>query len=306
MMSILVHNHNRASALDRCLASVAAQRLRPLELVLLDAGSTDGSRSVIDEAKETLRSAGIRASIGDCARLGVAESRNLLARKATGSLLFFLDNDATVEGDDGLELISRRFEAEPGLGLVACRALRRESDEVDPGAWVFRRPPSEWQGRRFSTFTFTGGCFLVRREAFLAAGGFWEVLAYAREEEDLALAMLDRGWTIGYDPVVTIRHYPEEAGRMSPSERKRVELRNGVMVIFRRLPLPLVPLAVAARLLTMSVAARRDRRSLRALWAALPDARRLWREQRCARDPVGWRAIGRYLALHRRKRDPRR
>ena len=302
MMSILVHNRDRATALDRCLASITAQRFRPLELVLLDAGSTDGSLSVIEEAEAALHSAGIKSSIGDCASVGVSESRNLLATKATGSLLFFLDNDAVLAVDDGLERIAERFAAEPNLGLVACRVLYRDEDEVDPGAWVFRRPPASWQGKRFSTFTFTGGCFFVRREAFETAAGFWEALPYAREEEDLALALLDRGWTINYDPAVTIRHYPEADGRMSSSERKRIELRNGAMVIFRRLPLPLVPLAIAARLFTMSIAARRDGRSLRALWAALPEARRWWQEQRCERDPVRWRTIWRYFALHRRMR----
>ncbi len=306
MMSILVHNRDRAQALGRCLDSVAAQRLRPLELVLLDAGSTDGSRSVIEDAAKTLGSAGIRVSSGSCASLGVAESRNLLAARATGSLLFFLDNDAVVQVNDGLQRIAERFAAEPDLGLVACRALHRDSDEVDPGAWVFRRPPASWQDRRFSTFTFTGGCFLVRRQAFETAGGFWEALPYAREEEDLALAMLDRGWMIDYDPAVTIRHYPEKTGRMSPSERKRVELRNGAMVIFRRLPLPLVPVAIAARVLTMSVAARRHGRSLRTLWAALPEARRRWQAEQCERDPVRWRTVARYLVLHRRTRDPLR
>jgi GT2 family glycosyltransferase len=303
MMSILVHNRDRAAALSRCLDSVAAQRLRPLELVLLDAGSTDDSPSVIEGAAENFRSAGIQASIGHCASFGVSRSRNLLAAKATGSLLFFLDNDAVIETDDGLERIAERFADEPELGLVSCRVLDRDRDHVDPGAWVFRRPAASWQDRRFSTFTFTGGCFFVRREAFAAAAGFWEALPYAREEEDLSLAMLDRGWTIKYDPAVTIRHYPETTGRMSPSERKRVELRNGVMVIFRRLPLPLVPLAAAARVFSMSVAARRDGRSLRALWAALPEARRLWRTERCERDPVGWRTVARYLALHRRTRE---
>ncbi len=305
-MSILVHNRDRGPALSRCLSSVAGQRLRPLELVLLDAGSTDDSGSVIQAAEGALRTAGIRTSIGDCAQLGVSESRNLLAARATGSLLFFLDNDAVVEVDDGLERIAKRFASEPDLGLVACRVLHRDDDEVDPGAWVFRRPAVSWRDRRFSTFTFTGGCFFVRREAFEAAGGFWEALPYAREEEDLALALLDRDWTINYDPVVTIRHYPGMAGRMSSSERKQIELRNGVMVIFRRLPLPLVPVAIAARVCTMSVAARRDGRSIRALWGALPAARRRWREEGCRRDPVRLRTIWRYLALHRRTHGPLR
>jgi GT2 family glycosyltransferase len=306
MMSILLHNRDRAAALKRCLASVAAQRFRPLELVLLDAGSTDDSPSVIEAAAKTLRSAGIQATIGQCAPLGVSGSRNLLAAKATGSLLFFLDNDAVIETDNGLERIAKRFAAEPDLGLVSCRVLDRDRDQVDPGAWVFRRPAASWQDRLFSTFTFTGGCFFVRREAFEAAAGFWEALPYAREEEDLSLAMLDRGWRISYDPAVTIRHYPEPTARMSPSERKRVELRNGVMVIFRRLPLPLVPVAIAARVLTMSVAARRDGRSVRALWPALPEARRAWRAEQYERDPVRWRTVARYLALHRRTRHPLR
>jgi hypothetical protein len=78
------------------------------------------------------------------------------------------------------------------------------------------------------------------------------------------------------------------------------------MVIFRRLPLPVVPVAIAARVSTMSVAARREGRSLRTLWSALPEARRAWRKAGHRRDPVGWRTVWRYLALHRRRENPRR
>ena len=46
-VSVLIHNRNRADCLDRCLESVALQDARPLEVVVLDAQSTDDSPAVL-------------------------------------------------------------------------------------------------------------------------------------------------------------------------------------------------------------------------------------------------------------------
>jgi len=297
-VSVLIHNLDRASALDGCLASVAAQTYRPLEALVFDAGSTDGSIQVIQRWIEHMRASGVEARWESCSRMGVPASRNHAAERATGDLLVMIDNDACFDEDDAVSAAVGEFWSDPGLGVLSFRVLDRESDAVDPRAWVFRRPAGSWAGCRFETFTFAGTGFCARAEAFREAGGFWDAFRYAREEEDLALALLDRRWRLVYSPRVTIRHFADPRGRVELAERRRMELRNGALVLLHRLPLPVAAVAVAARTATMSVRAlAHDRIGLGALWRALPEALSRLRDPDFDRRPVSLGTVGRYLAL---------
>ncbi len=297
-ISVLIHNLNRASAVERCLSSVAKQVYRPLEVVILDAGSTDNSPTVIEQACQGMRRAGIEARVVLCPQMGVAASRNLAARHASGDLLCFIDNDAAFASSDRLCQVVKLFTGSRRLALVSFQVLKADTDAVDPVTWVFRRPSAIWRDRQFKTFVFNGTGFCTRANAFREARGFWDHLRYSREEEDLALALVDKGWEMLYSPAVAIRHYPEPHGRMSLAERRFTELRNGILVLWRRLPTPFAVLAIAGRICTMALTARRERNSVRLLIGAIPQAAQDWRRSHLRRFPVTFKSVWRYAALH--------
>jgi GT2 family glycosyltransferase len=230
--------------------------------------------------------------------MGVAASRNFAARHASGALLCFIDNDAAFASSDCLSHAAGLFTGSSRLALVSFRVLKADTDEIDPLAWVFRRPLAIWAGKEFKTFTFTGGAFCTRANAFGEAGGFWDHLQYGREEEDLGLALVGKGWELLYSPAVTIRHYPEAEGRMSLAERRFTELRNGILVLWRRIPIPLALLAVAGRICTMALMARRESTSVRLLIGAVPQAAEDWRRSHLRRLPITFKSAWRYAALH--------
>ncbi len=298
-VSILIHNLNRASLLQSCLASVLRQSYRPLEAVVLDAGSTDCSWAVIQEAIRQFHESGIELRAERCALMGVAASRNWAAHLATGSLLCVIDNDAAFEAPDCVARAVKQFESNVHLGLVSFRILKGDTGECDRTAWVFRRPCDVWFGREFPTFTFAGGAFCVRADAFQEVGGFWDHLEYSREEEELAMALIDRGWSIEYSPTTAIRHYSDSRGRLSSGQRRYVELRNGILVLWRRLPVPLAILAIGARIGSMSAkAVLRREYGLGELLPAVLEAVRDWRQHRLKRAPIGVRSTYKYALLH--------
>ena len=297
-ISVLIHNLNRASAVERCLSSVAKQAYRPLEAVILEAGSTDNSPTVIQQACQGMGRAGIEAKVLLCPQMGVAASRNLAARHASGDLLCFIDNDAAFTSPDGLCQAVNLLNGSRCLALVSFRVLNADTEDIDPLAWVFRRPLATWSGKEFKTFTFAGGACCIRANAFREAGGFWEHLRYGREEEELGLALIDKGWELVYSPAVAIRHYPEAKGRMSIAERRFMALRNGILVLWRRVPIPLALLAIAGRICTMALTVRREGNSVRHLIGAVPQAVAEWRRCHLRRFPVTFRAAWRYAALH--------
>jgi len=298
-VSIVIHNLNRASALEACLASVAPQGYRPLSVLVLDAGSTDSSLTVARNALRRLGEVGIRGHLEEVQPAGVAASRNLGAGLTSGELICFIDNDAVFDAHDAIERLVDRFNSDPGLGLVHFRALAGDTAELDPFAWVHRRPARAWSSRAFKSFTFAGTGFAIRRDAFLQAGGFWEYIQYSREEEDLGFALVDQGYEIWYVPEITIRHYFDPSGRVGLRDRRALEYRNGVLVFWRRLPLPLAVPAILMRTLTVSArAVREDRRLPTRLIFDLVTAARQWRARKLRRDPVGYRTAFRYMLLH--------
>ncbi|MDR3413492.1 MAG: glycosyltransferase family 2 protein [Formivibrio sp.] len=302
-ISVLIHNLNRALPLERCLASVAKQVYRPLEVVILEAGSTDNSAGVIERRCQELLNAGIETKVVRCPLMGVAASRNLAARHASGDLLCFLDNDAAFASSDGLCQAEHTFIQNPRLAVISFQVLQADSNKIDLSAWTFRRSLANWSRETFKTFIFTGGACCIRTNAFWEAGGFWDHLRYGREEEDMGLALVDKGWELLYWPAIAIRHYPESRGRMSLAERRFVELRNGLLVSWRRLPIPVAILAIAGRICTMSLAALREKNSVRLLIGAVPKAAAEWRLSHLRRSPVTFKSSWRYAALHLPNKD---
>lgn len=297
-ISVLIHNLNRARALRRCLSSVAMQAYRPLEVVLSEAGSTDDSVTVIRQFCQEMYHVGIETKVVPCPRMGVAASRNFAGRHATGGLICFLDNDAAFTSSNCLTQAANYFAGGGRLALVSFRVLRENTNQIDPMSWVFRRSNLVWSHREFKTFTFTGGAFCARADAFWEVGGFWDHLKYGREEEDLGLALVDKGYELLYTPAVTVRHFPEATGRMSLSERRFTELRNGVLVLWRRAPIPLAGLAIAGRVCTMAVRAFREHNSAWHLVRAVPEAAADWHRSHLRRLPITFKSAWRYAALH--------
>ena len=304
-VSVLIHNRNRASILASCLASVAALKHRPLEVIVLDAQSTDESPQVISRAIEAMRRRKIEARQLRCPVMGCPASRNLAAKNATGDFLVFIDNDATFEKDTDITPVLDWFRSDSGLAIVSFRTLLGNSDRLDPFSWVYRRSLPEWCHRQFYTFTFAGTGFCARADAYREVGGFWERLTYSREEEEMSYTLLAAHWNLGYTPAVTIRHYPSARSRTDIVKRRSLELVNGALVMWRRLPLPLAVIAILGRVATMSVRALlQEPKSLPALWRAVGSAAYQLATFGEARRPISFAAAWICIRSHFRDKTP--
>jgi len=105
---------------------------------------------------------------------------------------------------------------------------------------------------------------VVRRDAFLAAGGFRPRLFVYGEEALLAMDLAAAGWRLSYTPSLVVRHLPAPDGRDSQA-RRRLEARNRVLTALLRRPPSVVAKAVAGALGTHPAALLDVVRNLR--WA---------------------------------------
>ncbi len=111
-ISVIIPVWNRAHEVGRAVDSALAQTLPPLEVIVIDDGSTD-------ETPHVLARYGNRIRVVRQNNRGVAAARNAGIAIARGELLAFLDSD-DVWLPHKLELQAARIEADPELGLVHC------------------------------------------------------------------------------------------------------------------------------------------------------------------------------------------
>jgi len=139
--------------------------------------------------------------------IGPAAARNIGARRATSDLIVFVDSDVVVH-EDAFERIRAAFVDDPALTAV----FGSYDDTPRAGGTVseFRNLLHHHvhQSAPGVATTFWAGLGAVRRDAFLAAGGFDERRFPRPSIEDIELGMrlLDCGGRIVLDPLLQGKH----------------------------------------------------------------------------------------------------
>jgi GT2 family glycosyltransferase len=182
--------------------------------------------------------------------LGIA-ARNLAAREATGDLLLMLDDDSyPLPG--AIETLVEAFEREERLGVAG--GLVRDVDpetgtENERGTNTFDywlgdpgRPDDE-----VPAFFFPEGASMIRREAFLEVGGYFEPYFQAGAGLDLATTLLARGWDVRYIPAARFVHLKAGSGR-DKSVMLRARVRNQLWYFYRHFPAPVAARRIPAYL----------------------------------------------------------
>lgn len=196
--SVIVPTRDRADVLGLALRSVLAQTFSDFDVVVVDDGSGDDTREMVD----ALGDPRVRYVYRDHA--GVSAARNTGADEASGRFLTFLDSDDEVlpEWLDAL----RRDLARPRVGIVCCGVAHLDARGVVDRV---RLPAGMGPAFRHQEGLFLAGTFALRREIFEEVGGYVAGLPYG-ENTELALRLVpfcgDRGWAIATlaEPLVRI------------------------------------------------------------------------------------------------------
>src|SRR4051794_8264941 len=128
LVSTIIPTYNRADLLVRALDSVAAQGYRPIEVVIIDDGSTDNTVDVVRERTPYLKSRGIDVLFHQQQNQKAPKARNVGMKMARGSLFAFLDSD-DLWLPDFLQTVVRLLDEHPDCGMAFSGILGIDYDD---------------------------------------------------------------------------------------------------------------------------------------------------------------------------------
>ena len=117
LVSIIVPCYNGEKFVDRCINSIYIQNYSPIELVIVDDGSTDQSKTKILKWETPLREKGIELSYVYQGNTGVGGAINTGLKCAKGEYISLLDIDDEYLPDCIIERV-HYLDEHPGMGCV--------------------------------------------------------------------------------------------------------------------------------------------------------------------------------------------
>ena len=202
LISVVIPVYNAAQHLNRCLTAIRRSSYPSYEIIVVDDASTD-------ESAKTARKHG--AFVLQLQRQsGPAAARNYGAKNAQGDILLFIDSDVLVK-EETIARVARNFVEDSQI-----TALFGSYDD-EPAERNFLSQYKNLvhhyvhQQSRSEAVTFWAGCGAVRKDVFLAVGGFDEQ-KYSRpciEDIELGYRLTKAGYRILLDKNLQVKHLKE-------------------------------------------------------------------------------------------------
>jgi len=241
-LSIVILSYNTRELLRSCLTSVFGSSLGryTMEVIVCDNASTDGSADMVktDFPKVFV--------IRNRKNLGFAAGNNPGIRRSTGRYVLLLNSDTEVDPSTFSTMIPY-MDDHPRVGASTCKLVLPDGS-IDPAC--HRGFPSPWaavsyftglerlfpttrlfgeyhQGYKDRSTVHTVDCisgafFFVRRSVIERVGLLDEEYYFYGEDMDWAFRIRGAGWTIAYNPTVSVLHKKKQSGRAHADENRRL------------------------------------------------------------------------------------
>src|SRR5215218_489272 len=233
-------------------------------VIVVDNASADGTPEAVRERFPAVEVIALDANRGPAAR-------NLGVERARTPYVAFNDDDSWWE-PGALARAADVLDAHPRLALVNGHILVGPEEKPDPVCVEMAASPLPLEpgqpGRALLSFIACGA--IVRRDAFLAVGGFHERLGVGGEEEIVGHRLLLAGWQQSYVPEIVTHHHPST--ERDHGSRGATEVRNALWTAWLTRPL-------AAAVASTLRALRPDLATLRGTAEAVAGLPWVWRDR---------------------------
>jgi len=230
-VSIIIVGYESQDTIAACLASITAHAGMPVETIVVDNASTDGTLALVNERFPEVRSVPMGQN------RGFSAGCNAGARLATARYLLFLNPDAELCAGS-LAALHAHLEASPRVAGAGPRFIDADGSPQD-GAFTYPTLLMTWleffphPGRvlhgplngRITARDDTpvaidhplGACLLVRRAAWEEVGPFDEGFFLYCEEVDWCMRAKRLGWEINHVPTAAVLHHGGQSAASAPA-----------------------------------------------------------------------------------------
>jgi GT2 family glycosyltransferase len=235
-VSVIIVNYNAGSLLSACVEAVLKSSV-PLEVIVSDNGSTDGS---IDHLLCINQDQDLRV-VENGVNLGFAAGNNQVLPYARGEWILFLNPDCQIELDT-IEKVQRAMMARPEVGIGGCMIKNPDSTEQEgtrrdiPTPWLAlsrvlhlnRVFPEDSRFRDFNTDgtplpkqpsnveAISGAFMLVRGKALEDVGPMDDGYFLHCEDLDWFMRFQQAGWRVLFVPDAEATHVKGACSQAEP------------------------------------------------------------------------------------------
>jgi len=170
IVSIVMPTHNHANFIAEAIESVRMQTFDQWELLIVDDGSTDDTRAVVEPfLKEDARIRYIRQEENK----GIAFTRNNGVAQSQGRHIAMLDSDDAWASSDKLALQVAALDADPKLGIIGTWLEIIDEKGVPTGAMLsYPQDDAGIRAKEIYRNAFAQSSVVFRKDAFTKAGGY--------------------------------------------------------------------------------------------------------------------------------------
>jgi len=246
-VAVVVVSFEARETLLAGLDSVRTHASVPLELVVVDNASSDGSAAAVRAAHPGA------LVIGNPDNVGFARAANQGWRASGAPHVLFLNPDAEVT-PGAIETLAGLLEARPEVGAAGPRTRSGDGTiQVSTGPdltllaerrqrrlvrGVARRDPAALaeaearHAREHEPAWVSGSCLIARRAALERVGGFDERFFLYEEDADLCRRIRAAGWRVVFTPAAEVRHALGRSMARAP-RRARLEYHRSHLLYYR-------------------------------------------------------------------------
>lgn len=238
--SIVVPNYNGIAFVERCLSALLKDAPEA-ELLLVDNGSTDGSRELVEERFPQVRVIALEKNYGFC------RASNEGMRSAKAPYVILLNNDTEVLPGFTESLVAALEKDERIFSAGAKMIQLYHKEKIDDAGdfycalgWAFARgkdKPIEYYEQPDEIFAACGGAVIYRKSVLEQIGYLDEAHFAYLEDIDLGYRAKIAGYRNVFAPAAKVYHAGSGTTGSRHNEFKvSLSSRNSVYLVYKNMP----------------------------------------------------------------------
>lgn len=178
-VSIITISYNSEKTIERTLQSILLQKYRPLEYILVDGGSKDGTIKLIKQYIPVFEQAGIEVNFKSAPDRGISDAFNKGIMRSTGEIIGIINSDDRLE-ENAVQNITEAFDEETDVVCGDCLWIDEEHD-----LQYVRKSKLTLDKLKYEMVLMHPTCF-VRKRAYEKYGCFDVGLQFVMDKELMA------------------------------------------------------------------------------------------------------------------------